>query len=127
MDYDFDYDQIMETGFTLLSVSVNLPHRKIRFTVRADHYVWIESQSSRTELQIQPAYSYPVPVPNDAEANKAIAQFIDKLGKSYSSMDSPMCVTFINLDLPEEQFQTIEAELKATGDWVRNGVMTLMA
>lgn len=122
MDYDFDYETI-DGGFTLLSVGISLPLRKVRFTVRVDHYVWIDSKSSRTELQIQPFYSDPVP--NDAEANKAIAQVIDRLGKSYSSMYSPMRVNFVNMDLPEEQFQAIEAELKATGDWVRNGVMTL--
>ena len=122
MDYDFDYE-ILDGGFTLLSVGVSLPLRKVRFTVRVDHYVWIDAKSSRTELQIQPFYSDPVP--NDAEANKAIAQVIDKLGKSYSTMDSPMRVAFVNMDLPEEQFQAIEAELKATGDWVYNGVLTL--
>lgn len=122
MDYDFDYE-ILDGGFTLLSVGISLPLRKVRFTVRVDHYVWIDDKSSRTELQIQPFYSDPVP--NDAEANKAIAQVIDKLGKSYSTMDSPMRVAFVNMDLPEEQFQTIEAELKATGDWVHNGVLTL--
>ena len=122
MDYDFDYETI-DGGFTLLSVGVSLPLRKVRFTVRIDHYVWIDAESSRTELQIQPYYSDPVP--NDEEANKAIAQVIDRLGKSYSSMYSPMRVNFINEDLPEEQFQAIEAELKATGDWVRNGVLTL--
>lgn len=122
MDYDFDYE-ILDGGFTLLSVGISLPLRKVRFTVRIDHYVWIDATSSRTELQIQPFYSDPVP--NDAEANKAIAQVIDKLGKSYSTMDSPMRVAFVNMDLPEEQFQAIEAELKATGDWVHNGVLTL--
>jgi hypothetical protein len=122
MDYDFDYE-ILDGGFTLLSVGVSLPLRKVKFTVRVDHYVWIDAKSSRTELQIQPYYSDPVP--NDAEANKAIAQVIDRLGKSYSSMYSPMRVDFVNMDLPEEQFQAIESELKATGDWVRNGVMTL--
>lgn len=122
MDYDFDYETI-DGGFTLLSIDISLPLRKVRFTVRIDHYVWIDAKSSRTELQIQPAYSDPVP--NDAEANKAIAQVINKLGKSYSTMDSPMRVAFVNMDLPEEQFQAIESELKATGDWVRNGVLTL--
>lgn len=122
MDYDFDYE-ILDGGFTLLSVGVSLPLRKVRFTVRIDHYVWIDAKSSRTELSIQPGYNDSVP--DDAEVNKAIAQVIDRLGKSYSSMYSPMRVNFVNMDLPEEQFQAIEAELKATGDWVRNGVLTL--
>lgn len=122
MDYDFDYETV-DGGFTLLSIDISLPLRKVKFTVRIDHYVWIDDKSSRTELQIQPFYSDPVP--NDAEANKAIAQVIDRLGKSYSTMYSPMRVNFVNMDLPEEQFQAIESELKATGDWVRNGVLTL--
>ena len=37
MDYDFDYETL-DGGFTLLSVGISLPLRKVRFTIRVDHY-----------------------------------------------------------------------------------------
>lgn len=115
MDYKFDYETVSE-GATLLHMSLFMSMYRVNFIVKTDHLVWVEDETSRTEISIRPIYDDPIPA--DPEVDKAIAYIINKIGKCYAGN-----IQFVNHDLPEEQFKRIENELKATGDWVRNGVL----
>lgn len=114
---------IIDGGYTLLSAKTETSNgSEIQFNVHVTHDLWADYGTCFTHISVVPLKDFPLP--DTQEVCEAIADVIDMIGASYFNGQNKIGYTNKDDALPNDTFENIEKCLRATDNWMRNGIMT---